>query len=238
MTCAEALPAEAPVQLGTGAQAGNATPYIYVDGDLRYDFRLSADLYLPDIPSNTGLFYTDWLLLLPHAQGLQPFVQIETMRWKRYGYRPEVAYTWTQKDGRLVYQDSQIFLDDGKPHTFFIGVHKGTIGMGVDGRTLCTGLAANFFANTAPLFYQVGGEVEQYGDRLDGTVANLQLKSDHDLAPVPIVSRCGYQDRGTAWTYIANGSYQLGGRLVQNAPSAFYGFVPDEPCVVPLFRGL
>lgn len=88
----------------------NGSAYLYAGGNLKNDFSLRADFTLPEVPSNTSLFYTNWLILIPLVKLPQPFVQIEVMRWKRFDYRAEVAITWQLSGGKLIYVDTPTFL--------------------------------------------------------------------------------------------------------------------------------
>ena len=143
-------------------QDPHAVPYVYVGGNFHHDFSASALLTLPRVAANRGLFDTDWIMLIRYPRPGEsesaptPFVQIELMRWKRYEYRPELAYTWTDDQGRLVYADSNIFVDDATPHRFGIAVHEDALTMSLDGKDVCRAKTSSFFSPGDRFYFQVG----------------------------------------------------------------------------------
>src|ERR1700722_3303517 len=134
MHCSAELPPAPPHKHDAADVNGASVLYAY--GDFRRNFSISADLTLPKVAQNRGVFYADWIILIPRGRASQqfllPFVQINLLRWARFNYRPEVAFTWAGRDGKLIYADSSIFLDERVPHTFGIAVSGPRLTMSVD----------------------------------------------------------------------------------------------------------
>ncbi len=200
-----------------------------VGGTLRRDFSLAATFTLPRATANRGLFYSNWLLLIPVRSSA--FVQLELMRWKKYRYRDEIALTWTLPHGQLVYRDTGIFLNDG-PHQLSIGVRRSTIAFGVDGRTICSAPERAFFSAADHLYYQIGTEVAQIGDRPVGTVSNIRLKQDGASEPAQVAIQCIYRGYGTSWERGGSGVFTAAGVFDTTQPYLkFTGLKWNEPCV-------
>ena len=221
MLCRDALPAAKPQ---SGRAPDNAVAYLTAAGHLQRDFSLSADLTLEKTPANRGLFYADWIILGEQAAGDVPFVQVNLIRWKRYGYRSEIAYTWMGPDGKLIFQDSRIFLDD-RPHRFFVGARGDRISVTLDIREICRASKSRLFGN-ATLGYQLGGEVMHYGDSIRGTASNIRFKSDTDAQPKIHHFRCEWVDRGIRWIKTGSDSFRLAGT---ESKSAMTGVAPVIP---------
>jgi hypothetical protein len=233
--CEDELP-PAPPHTHNAVADINASGVIYAFGKLHHHFSLTAELTLPKVPQNHGLFYANWLMLIPLVSAKQqfsvPFVQINFMRWSRYHYRPEVAYTWAGPDGKLIYADSSTFIDGRRPHTFGIAVDGPRISMSVDGHQVCHGRTADFFDFRRPLYYQIGDEVAYYGDRIGGTVTNIRLRSDGQTRPHPYAVTCMYHDRGVGWVQTSPGTFRGEGALDKTKPSGSTGATPNSLCRV------
>jgi hypothetical protein len=207
MICANALPPSDPQ---SAVAPLNAIAYLTAAGNLHNDFSLSADLTLREAAKNRGLFYTDWIILGQLGIGTLPFVQVNLMRWKAFKYRPEVSYTWVGPNGKLIYEDSRIILDE-QPHNFAVGARGDRLWFKLDGRELCHGSMRDFFGSNPTLAYQLGGEVVRYGDSIDGTATNIRFKSDADPKPARHTFRCEWVDRGVSWNRIGSDEFKVSG---------------------------
>jgi len=234
MQCAHELP-PAPPNVPDPGPDMNGASVLYAYGPLRKHFGMSADLTLPRVEENRGLFYADWIILISHTTSkrqLQPFVQISLLRWARYGYRPEVAYTWAGPDGKLIYADSDIFLNElTPPHSFGIAVSGATLTMSVDGRDLCHAKTSDFFNFDRPLYYQTGSEVSNYGDQITGTVRDVRLKTDNDSRPHPYTFPCMVQYGALHWTQTTPGTFVASGMHRLNDTARRIGLTPNARCV-------
>jgi len=215
----------APGKPQSGAAPLNAISYLTAAGDLQRNFSLSANLVLPKMPSNRGLFYTDWIILGQQGDEVLPFVQVNLLRWKRYDYRPEISYTWMGPNKKLVYQDSTVFLND-KPHNFEIGAQADRMFVRVDNIEVCHGSMYRFFGNNPKLSYQLGGELVHYGDRIEGAATNIRFKSDKDPYPKIHNFRCEWIDRGLHWKKTGIASFRLEGVETKTAKTGVEALIP------------
>jgi hypothetical protein len=204
-------------RLGTRSQV-HAIPYLAVSGDLQRNYSLSADLSLKEMPANRGLFYTDWLSLGKLYDPDHGMVGVGLDRWKRFHYRPVVAYTWVTPAGNLVYQDSSLVLDE-RPHRYALGAVGDRLFVKVDGRELCYGSQRAFFGDRPTLSYDIGGELVHMGDRIDGTATHIRVKRDHDVAPRANTFRCAQSENGLHWIKIGTDAYRVVGTENRTGPS-------------------
>jgi hypothetical protein len=205
----------------------NGMSNIDVGGDLRNDFALSAAFTLPRTNANRGLFYTNWIILLKYPSG--GMIQIELMRWKKYDYRQEIGLTWSLPGHALQYRDTGVFLSNA-PHRLGIALRGGAIALLVDGKPVCHAAKSSFFAESDILYYQIGTEVLQVGDRPTGTVSDIRLKRDADLEAVPLKVTCVYRGNGVSWEPAAGGTFLAGGVFDATERSRFTGIAWGEPC--------
>lgn len=222
------MPSAKPTTHARALPARNAISYLLADGALRSRFDLSARIALPRVPANRGLFYSNWLLLIPF--GGRAFVQIELMRWSAFEDRNEVGLTWALPDGRLVYHDTALFPGDG-PHRLSLGVRDASLRLGIDGRTICTAPEDAFFTPRDRLYYQIGTEVSTPGDRPSGWVDRIELQTDDDAAPRPYTIRCVYRGLGVEWNAASGGRYIASGVFDPTQPYLrFTGVDPGTKC--------
>ncbi len=233
MHCSAELPPAAPHAHDSADVNGASVLYAY--GNFRRNFSISAALTLPKIARNRGVFYADWIILIPRGKASQqfllPFVQINLLRWSRFNYRQEVAFTWAGRDGKLIYADSSIFLDDRLPHTFGIAVSGPSLTMSVDHRTVCVAKTSDFFDFRLPLYFQLGDEVQRYGDRISGTLSHVMVKSDDDARPKSYVFTCMYRGRGLQWVETTPGTFAGEGTLAPINGARFTGRTPASKCI-------
>lgn len=215
---------------GTDYAAGpkNALSSVDFAGAFKRNFGAQATFTLPRAPRNTGLFYSNWVLL--KSLESPAFVQIELMRWKKYHYRSEVGLTWALPDGRLIYRDTRVWLSDAA-HRLGIAESHGTIALNVDGSTVCSAPARAFFSPSDRVYYQLGTEVAKYGDHPVGTMSDIEVKSDGDRRYHSLRVRCVYRGFGTSWQYRGNGAFHAAGVFDPTQPyRKFTGLHWNEPC--------
>jgi hypothetical protein len=230
------LPSGGQAKRAEDATDMHAHATVYVGGNMHRDFSVSALLTLPRVSANVGLFDTDWLLLT--RRGLpgedpdiyRPFVQIELMRWKKFDYNAEIAFTWTDDERNLVYVDSTLPIDDTIPHRFAIAAHDDALTMSVDGRVVCRAQTSHFFGPQDRLDVQVGDELVHSGDRLAGTIADLRRKTDDDAAEKPYAGACRYESNGVRWVPDGIGSFHAEGVASLGEAGHFVGFDRNALC--------
>jgi hypothetical protein len=199
---------------------------------LQHDFDLAATFTLPLVPTNRGLFYSNWILLKSWKSN--GFVQLEIMRWKKYGYRSEIGLTWAVPGMHFAYRDTGVFLTAG-PHRLDVGVSHGLIRFAVDGRAICHAPYVAIFpplgGKPERLFYQIGTEVEVVGDHPSGDVWDIRLKRDGDALPASAKVSCIYRGYGVSWESLGSGSFRAEG--VFDATEPYYRFTGlqwNQPC--------
>jgi hypothetical protein len=199
---------------------------------LQTNFDLDALFTLPLVPTNKGLFYSNWILLKSWQS--KGFVQLEIMRWKKYNYRSEIGLTWAVPGFHFAYRDTRVFLSD-RPHRLGISVSDGVIRLAVDGKAICSApLLAIFPLRSGEherLLYQIGTEVEVVGDRPSGAVWNIRLKRDSDATLASPKVTCIYRGYGVSWEPAGGGAFTAEGVFDSTEPYyRFTGVRWDEPC--------
>ena len=206
----------------------NGAANVDLGGHFVSDFGTEATFTLPEVPTNRGVFYSNWILLIPYKS--HAFVQIELMRWKKYQYRQEIGLTWGSVDGALFYRDTEVWLAPG-PHRLRISEAGGSIAFAVDGKPICHAPAGAFFTTKDVLYYQLGTEVERYGDRPAGTLSDIRVKDDNDVSYRRADPHCVYRGYGLSWEYSGNGRYEAAGVFDPTQPYLkFTGNSWSEPC--------
>ena len=202
-------------------------------GDFRDDFGVRADFTLPFVAGNSD-FYTNWIILIPYRK--YAFVQLELMRWEKYDFREEIGLTWSDRDGHLIYRDTEVFLPDAA-HQLGIAVHGKTIVFTVDGNDICHAPKAAFFEPTDLLYYQLGTEVHHVGDHPAGTLSNIEIKDGPWDTYFPADPNCIYHGYGVSWEFQGNGNYEAEGAFdPKQSDTAFTVNTPDESC--RMYRGV
>jgi hypothetical protein len=237
LLCPTIVMPPAPASSAPSAQATmpqkTGITVLYVGGRLERDFRVSGRFTLPEARRNRGLFYTDWLLLIPRGHGDEPFVQINLLRWQRYHFREEIALTWELPGQPLTYADTTIFFPKDGTHELAIAMKNDQVVLEADGQTICTGDRRQFFtdAQLRTLYVQVGDEVKAPGDHLVGTVTDLLRKTDDDDAPRPFEITCEARDQGLEWINDGNGAFHGQGTFTPGLPLRETSLDPAQPCV-------
>lgn len=195
----------------------NGLGILYAGFGMTAPYGISATFTLPKSNTNSGLFYTDWMLLA--SRDSKSFLQIELMRWSKYSYRNEIALTWALPDGLLQYRDTPVFVSDDS-HGLGIDVSSDSITLRGDKSVTCTASFADFYASAERIYYQIGNEVVGVGDRPTGTVSNIR-GFDKTHALQPITPRCRYSGYGLSWLDLGNAAYRAAGALDPKAPAQF-----------------
>jgi len=210
-----------PAAASPNAQQTRGTPnglgILYAGFGMAAPHGLSATFTLPKSQTNTGLFYTDWILLA--SRDSKSFVQIELMRWRKYSYREEIAVTWALADGTLQYRDTPVFVSDGA-HGLGIDVTDDTVTLHAYRSVTCSANMHDFYAPNERIYYQIGTEVAGVGDRPTGTVSNIRaFDKTHPLQP--ITPRCNYTGYGLFWQPLGQGASGAAGALDPKKPAHF-----------------
>lgn len=215
---------------GETASPFNGQSDVDVGGAFRSDFGVEGAFTLPEVPSNRGLFYSNWILLIPYKR--HAFVQLELMRWRKFQFREEIGLTWAFADGALHYRDTGLWVGPGQ-HRLRIASSSGTLTMSVDGRAICGVPSSAFFAPQDQLYYQLGTEVEHAGDHPAGTLSNILIKDDSDGAYRRADPHCISHVDGLSWDYLGDGRYVADGVFDPAQPTVkFTGNTRNEPCVM------
>lgn len=208
----------------------NAQSDVDIAGDFHNDYGVSAEFTLPYVPGNSGLFYSNWVILKA-LKGSPSFVQIELMRWKKYDYRDEIGLTWMLSDGVLIFRDSGIMLPDG-PHRLGISQANGLITLSVDRQAVCTTPFSAFFTSDERMYYQLGTEVSGVGDHPAGTLDAIEIKNDEDADYNAAHPSCVYRGFGVSWEYDGDGRFHAAGTFDPHQPYLlFTGLQRDQKCV-------
>jgi hypothetical protein len=224
--------ADLPETKSKGALPTNGMSNIDFFRGLQTNFSLDALFTLPLVPTNKGLFYSNWILLKSWQS--KGFVQLEIMRWKKYGYRSEIGLTWAVPGSHFDYRDTAVFLS-ARPHRLGISVSDGVIRFAVDGKSICSApLLAIFPLRSGKherLLYQIGTEVEIVGDHPSGEVWNIRLKRDWDATATSPKITCIYRGYGVSWEPSGGGAFAAAGVFDSTEPYyRFTGVQWDEPC--------
>lgn len=122
---------------------GEGVTYLYVgDRHLRDDYGSDATFTTP-LDERRGWY--DSAIHFGPLGNEDVVAQIEISRWARFDYRPHIAIAWAlPHDTTVEYKDTNVFVDDGRPHRLGIYVRDGLLRLLVDNRTICTARAALF----------------------------------------------------------------------------------------------
>lgn len=210
-------PSSAAAAAAPARSTPNGLGILYTGFGLSAPYGMSATFTLPKSQTNTGLFYTDWMLLA--SRDSKSFLQIELMRWSKYSYRNEIALTWALPDGVLQYRDTPVFVSDGA-HDLGIDVSGTTITLHGDHSVTCTASFAEFYAPGEHVYYQLGNEAVRVGDKPTGTVSAIRAY-DQTHALQPVTPQCTYSGYGLSWLDDGDGTYSAAGALDPKAPAHF-----------------
>ncbi len=210
----------------TTGQPANALALLYTGGEMQIPYTLQATMTLPRSTTNKGLFYSNWVLLA--SRDSRSFVQIELMRWKKFNYRNEIALTWAEPDGVLRYYDTPVFVSDAA-HELSISLDGDYITLQADNSVTCAAGVRFFYASSERLYYQIGSEVSEPGDRPTGEIWNIRAgDAAHPLQAIE--PRCSYRGFGLSLEkrgsgrYVPQGVFDAGRAPVMSAPCDLKGF--------------
>lgn len=212
-----------------GADVGEGVTYLYVgDRHLHADYGADAVFTTP-LDGRKGWY--DSAIHVAPLDNEDVTAQIEISRWQRFDYRPHVAIAWALPHSKSVeYKDTNLFVDDGRPHRLGIYVRDSVLRLLVDGRTICTTRAALFVSPSERKYFQVRTETSTPGTNTHAGVSQLRLKRDTDRAPVTFYSRCIMHRNGVFWQSSAPGAFLARGAFYPNESTFFAGLNPDDRC--------
>jgi hypothetical protein len=163
--------------------------------------------------------------------------QIEISRWERFNYRPHIAIAWALPHSKTVeYKDTNLFVNDGRPHRLGIYIRGGSLRLLVDDRTICFAPAALFIKLSERTYFQIRTETSTPGTNTHAIVSQLRLKSDSDNAPVAYNSHCIMHRNGIFWQPMSPGMFDARGAFYPNETTFFTGATSASSCQVSTVR--
>jgi len=208
---------------------GEGVTYLYVgDRRLRADYGADA-MFTTPLDGRRGWY--DGAIHFAPLDDENVTAQIEISRWARFDYRPHIAIAWALPRSKSVeYRDTNLFVDDGRPHRLGIYVRNGLLRLLVDDRTICSAPAARFVSPSERTYFQIRTETSAPGHNSRAAVTQLRLKRDRDRGPVTYDSHCIMHRNGIFWQETRPGTFAARGAFYPNESTFFTGVTSDSRC--------
>ncbi len=208
---------------------GEGVTYLYVGSrNLHTDYGADAVFRTP-LDGRRGWY--DSAIHFGPLDNEDVVAQIEISRWARFDYRPHIAIAWALPHSKTVeYKDTDLFVDDGRPHRLGIYVRDGSLRLLVDNRMICTARASLFVSPSERKYFQIRTETSVPGNNSRATVTQLRLKRDPDSTPMAFHSRCILHRNGIFWEETSTGAFDARGAFYPNESTFFTGLTPDSRC--------
>jgi hypothetical protein len=213
---ASCKPGKAPDSGPLRHEAENGLAAVTYGGVLKDGLSFSANLDLPEIPTNQG-WYCVWIMVaeLPEA-GAAPYrpyspamLQVGLIRWDEH--RRLQPFTATAHHGkRLDFKSIPEYLSG--THRFAIVVDSSTADLMMDSKSLLSAPRSEFFDEHRPTYLKIAAEVYAVGDTASGSVDNISFVrgARREQPPVP---RAAFEDRGVKFVCEGNGKWRATGQF-------------------------
>jgi len=213
---------------GDDADVGEGISYLFV-GSKRMSTNYGVSAMFSTPSAGKRGWYGNSIMLKDWEEGTGA-VQLMLIRQKRFNYRPDIAVSWAVPHSAGVFKDTGIVYGNDSPHLLGIFVANGAISLRVDGRTVCSALAATFFAPERKKFIEIRSEAAIVGSAGAGTVSDIRYKSDVDEALRPYTIACEMRRHGVAWVETRPGVFDVRGAYYPDEATLFTGTDPNAPC--------